>query len=460
MKLKKSVWIPTVLCAAVAGTSSYVTFSDDSPVFRSYFINEYAVATADAHEELLEKDAVLTSTAVQTVTANATEIDEILVGRGSSVTAGEELLTLRTDAAEREYERLEIQAEAFEDELSALQSIANSIGSTGAATPKGDLKLSEIGDEISVDLALEVVLSESPTEAAAIIDQRMIEVQRELDVVESYLAMADGEAALISPIDGTITDIKNEAGFVTIELYADEQQYVTFVSDSEWQRLAEGQAATIKANLEDEELEDEVTGMVVTKHKVPASDSPEYKQIQKLDAYKDRTLYEVAIQTDSMLEPLPFGSFAEANIVLNEELFAYKLPLSWVAPPPASTGDPLENAVDETIDAAEETDAVTSDETVDIMLDDATTEDATFYGDENVYTLGYDGRVRLNPIDVSFTTGDSAVTPTDLVEGTVLLNATERSIYAETFLTMPTRKLDLYELKQLTWEDYVKYLLF
>lgn len=274
------------------------------------------------------------------------------------------------------------------------------------------------------------------------------------------LAMADGEAALISPIDGTITDIKNEAGFVTIELYADEQQYVTFVSDSEWQRLAEGQAATIKANLEDEELEDEVTGMVVTKHKVPASDSPEYKQIQKLDAYKDRTLYEVAIQTDSMLEPLPFGSFAEANIVLNEELFAYKLPLSWVAPPPASTGDPLENAVDETIDAAEETDAVTSDETVDIMLDDATTEDATFYGDENVYTLGYDGRVRLNPIDVSFTTGDSAVTPTDLVEGTVLLNATERSIYAETFLTMPTRKLDLYELKQLTWEDYVKYLLF
>lgn len=460
MKLKKSVWIPTVLCAAVAGTSSYVTFSDDSPVFRSYFINEYAVATADAHEELLEKDAVLTSTAVQTVTANATEIDEILVGRGSSVTAGEELLTLRTDAAEREYERLEIQAEAFEDELSALQSIANSIGSTGAATPKGDLTLSEIGDEVSVDLALEVVLSESPTEAAAIIDQRMIEVQRELDVVESYLAMADGEAALISPIDGTITDIKNEAGFVTIELYADEQQYVTFVSDSEWQRLAEGQAATIKANLEDEELEDEVTGMVVTKHKVPASDSPEYKQIQKLDAYKDRTLYEVAIQTDSMLEPLPFGSFAEANIVLNEELFAYKLPLSWVAPPPASTGDPLENAVDETIDAAEETDAVTSDETVDIMLDDATTEDATFYGDENVYTLGYDGRVRLNPIDVSFTTGDSAVTPTDLVEGTVLLNATERSIYAETFLTMPTRKLDLYELKQLTWEDYVKYLLF
>lgn len=188
MKLKKSVWIPTVLCAAVAGTSSYVTFSDDSPVFRSYFINEYAVATADAHEELLEKDAVLTSTAVQTVTANATEIDEILVGRGSSVTAGEELLTLRTDAAEREYERLEIQAEAFEDELSALQSIANSIGSTGAATPKGDLTLSEIGDEISVDLALEVVLSESPTEAAAIIDQRMIEVQRELDVVESYFS--------------------------------------------------------------------------------------------------------------------------------------------------------------------------------------------------------------------------------------------------------------------------------
>ena len=460
MTFKKSIWIPTVLCAAVAGTSSYVTFSEDSPVFRSYFINEYAVATADSHEELLQKDAVLTSTAVQTVTANATEVDEILVARGSSVTAGEELLTFRTEAAEREYERLEIQADAYEDELKALQSIANSIGSSGSTSPRGDLKLSEMGDVVSVDVALEVALSQSPTEAAAIIDQRMIEVQRELDIVDSYLAMADGEAALISPIDGTITAIKNEAGFITMELYADEQQYVTFVSDSEWQRLAEGQAATVKASLEDDELEDEVTGMVVTKHKIPATDSPEYKQMQKLDAYKDRTLYEVAIQTDAKLDPLPFGSFAEANIVLDEELFAYKLPISWIAPPPtASTDEPLEDAADATIDTVEQTDGVTSDETVDIMLDDATM-DTTFYGDDNVYTLGYDGRVRLNPIDVSFTTGDSAVTPTDLVEGTVLLNATERSIYAETFLTMPTKKLDFYELKQLTWEDYVKYLLF
>ena len=56
MTLKKSVWIPTVLCAAVAGTSSYIAFGEDSPVERSYFINEYAVATADAHEEILEKD--------------------------------------------------------------------------------------------------------------------------------------------------------------------------------------------------------------------------------------------------------------------------------------------------------------------------------------------------------------------------------------------------------------------
>lgn len=461
MKLKKSVWIPTVLSLAVVGTSSYVTFSDDSPVFRSYFINEYAVATADAHEEILQKDAVLTSTAVQSVTADATEVDEILVARGTAVTAGQELLTFRTEAAEREFERLEIQADAYEDELSALQSIANSIGSSGpSARPTGDLTLSEIGDEVSVEVALEVALSESAAEAAAIIDQRMLEVQRELDIVDSYLTMADGEAALLSPIDGTITAIETEGGHITIELYADEQQYVTFVSDGEWQRLEEGQAATVTADLEDDELEGEVTGMVVTKHKVPATDSPEYKQIQQLDAYKDRTLYEVAIQTDSMLEPLPFGSFAEANIVLNEELFAYKLPVAWVAPPPvAPTDEPLEEAAEDVIDAAEETDAVTSDETSDVLTDDFTMTES-FYGDDNVYTLGYDGRVRLNPIDVSFVTGDSAVTPTDLVEGTILLNATEREIYAETFLTMPTQKLDWDHLTQFTWEDYVKHFLF
>lgn len=451
MTFKKSIWIPTVLCAAVAGTSSYVTFSEDSPVFRSYFISEYAVAKADAHEEVLQKDAVLTSTATQSVTANATDVDELLVARGTPVTAGQELLTFRTEAAEREYERLEIQAAAYEDELRALQTIANSFNGTTSSKPSGNIKLSEIGEEVAVDVALEVALSQSPIEAEAIIDQRIVEVERELDIVESYLAMADGEAALISPIDGTVTAIKNEAGFITLELYANEQQYVTFVSDGEWQRLEEGQAATITADLEDEELENEVTGMVVTKHKVPATDSPEYTQIQKLDAYKDRTLYEVAIETDAMLDPLPFGSFAEANIVLQEELFAYKLPVSWVAPPPTPI---TEETVEDTATVEEQ---VTEDDSaVDIMLDDPT----AFYGEDNVYTLGYDGRVRLNPIDVSFITGDSAVTPTDLIEGTVLLNATERSIYAETFLTMPTEKLEWANLKQLSWEDYVKYLMF
>lgn len=454
MTLNKSVWIPTVLCAAVAGTSSYIAFGDNSPVERSYFIDEYAVATADAHEEILQKDAVLASASVQTVTANAIDVDELLVARGQVVAAGEELLTFRTEAAEREYERLQIQADAYEDELDALETIASSLGYSGSNNPTGTLNLSELGDEVSVDLELEVSILESPLQAAAIIDQRIIEVQRELDIIDSYLAMADeGKAALISPIDGTITAIETASGFITIEIYSAEQEYVTFVSDSEWQRLSEGQAATISAPLQDDSLENEITGTVSVKHKVPATNSPAYEQIQQLDAYKDRPLYEVAIQADEVLDPLPFGSIAQAKIVLNEELFAYKLPTTWIAPPPTNLPTAAE---DEAVVEGEE---VVEDETVDIMLEDIQL-DASFYGEDNVYTLGYDGRVRLNPIDVSFTTDDASVTPTDLIDGTILLNATERDIYAETFLTMPAKKLEWSNLKQLSWEDYVKYLVF
>lgn len=455
MKMKKSVVIPTALCAVVAGVSSYVTFGDESPVFRSYFINEYAVAKADAHEEVLKKDAVLAAKSVQAVTASATEIDEILVQKGDAVLAGDELLYFQTEAAEREFERLEIQAEAYEDELDALQTIANSIGK-GSTTnrPAGNLSLTEKSDAISVDVALQVSLSESPKEAAAIIDQRMIEVQRELDVVDAYLNMADGTAALLSPIDGTIADIKREGGYVSIEVHAAEQKFVTFVSDKEWQKIEQDQPATIEANLEDEELENEVTGAVATKQKVPATNSPEYEQIQQLDAYKDRTLYEVSIDTDTPLETLPFGSFAKAGIILDEEPLAYKLPIDWIAPPPVVEETPA----DEAINDLENTEAVIFEEPVDLL--DPVAEDATYFGDDNVYTLGYDGRVRLNPIDVSFTVGDAAITPTDLVDGTIMLNATEREIYAETFMTMPTKKPNIEQFKLLSWEDYIKYLIF
>ena len=450
MKIKKSVVIPTVLCAAVAGASSYVTFNEDSPVFRSYFINEYAVANADSHEEVLKKDAVLSAKSIQHVIANATDVDELLVQVGDEVLAGQELLSFESDASEREFERLEIQAEAYEDELDALQSVANSIGSASNSTttrPTGNLNLTEVGENISVDVALQVASSNSPLEAAALIDQRMIEVQRNLDMVDGYLAMSDGSsAALLSPIDATVTAITHDNGFISIELYANEQRYVTFVSDTEWQRLEAGQVASIEATIEDETIESEVTGLVASKHKVPATDSPEYALIQQLDAYKDRTLYEVSIETDMPIDSLPFGSFANASIVLAEEPFAYKLPISWIAPPPV------------TADTVEDTDAVTSEEavTIDPLADDS----LAYFGEDNVYTLGYDGRIRLNPIDVSFTIGDAAVTPTDLVDGTIMLNAKERDIYAETFMTMPTRKLQWEQVKMLSWEDYVKYLLF
>lgn len=458
MKIKKSVVIPTVLCAAVAGVSSYVTFNEDSPVFRSYFINEYAVAKADSHEQVLKKDAVLSAKSIQHVTANATDVDELLVQVGDEVLAGQELLSFESDASEREFERLEIQAEAYEDELDALQSVANSIGSASNSTtnrPTGNLNLTEVGENISVDVALQVASSNSPLEAAAIIDQRMIEVQRNLDMVDGYLAMSDGSnAALLSPIDATVTAITHDNGFISIELYANEQRYVTFVSDTEWQRLETGQAASVEANIEDETIENEVTGMVASKHKVPATDSPEYALMQQLDAYKDRTLYEVSIETDMPIDSLPFGSFANASIVLDEEPFAYKLPIAWIAPPPVTEDTALEEAVD----AVEDTDAVTSEETV--TIDPLADDSLAYFGEDNVYTLGYDGRVRLNPIDVSFTIGDAAVTPTDLVDGTIMLNATERDIYAETFMTMPTRKLQWEQVKMLSWEDYVKYLLF
>lgn len=450
MKIKKSVVIPTVLCAAVAGASSYVTFNEDSPVFRSYFINEYAVANADSHEEVLKKDAVLSAKSIQHVIANATDVDELLVQVGDEVLAGQELLSFESDASEREFERLEIQAEAYEDELDALQSVANSIGSASNSTttrPTGNLNLTEVGENISVDVALQVASSNSPLEAAALIDQRMIEVQRNLDMVDGYLAMSDGSsAALLSPIDATVTAITHDNGFISIELYANEQRYVTFVSDTEWQRLEAGQVASVEATIEDETIESEVTGLVASKHKVPATDSPEYALIQQLDAYKDRTLYEVSIETDMPIDSLPFGSFANASIVLAEEPFAYKLPIAWIAPPPV------------TADTVEDTDAVTSEEavTIDPLADDS----LAYFGEDNVYTLGYDGRIRLNPIDVSFTIGDAAVTPTDLVDGTIMLNAKERDIYAETFMTMPTRKLQWEQVKMLSWEDYVKYLLF
>ena len=360
-KSKKFKIVSLILLVFVA-INSYLLFKDNEIIEKKYYANEALFSSMDTHTKELEKNAVVTTGNEHYIGADVQSIHEILVTKGQSVAAMDELAVLKED----ELERINAEIAAYETELNELNNIVSDLESEGGlSSPSTSTDSTSLGDSEfwNLDLSIELGIEQNtPTaEGIALIQRQIAETQRQIDILNSLSDQIGMNNALTTPIEGIVQDIVIDGESITFVIQTNPKKVVLYVDADEWKYIAADQPATIVINEgEDDELI--VDGAVIAKQEIPALKSIAYdamRKHKKIDP--DETIYEVSIEPFDFLLDIPVGEFATATIVTNEVPDSHEVPTDWV---------------------------------VKYNVDDVS--------EHHIYTIGYDGLTRLEPVTVEF----------------------------------------------------------
>ena len=168
-----------------------------------------------------------------------------------------------------------------------------------------------------------------PTEAIAIVEQKIAEVERHLEIAENGLSELNTSLSLTSPVNGIVADVKRKKiETVTFILYSDEKSLITYITEKEWKDIEEGQRVEIEnvehqfirdemiPEVENEEEDEPIDGSVIKEQKIPVTNSIWLDEINKHDKLPDSKLFEVRISPDNQFLETPFTTMTKANIVI------------------------------------------------------------------------------------------------------------------------------------------------
>lgn len=414
--IKSRPWtsISIIVIALLVGVNAFFVFKDNSKVARSYFVDEFQRATTGDRVETVKKDAIVAPAQTYTIAADAKSLSAVNVKRGQNITASDLLATYKTEEVDDELTKLEAERDAYETELSDLESALSDVESDfgGKANPKSSINTDQISDKLNVTVKLELAQQNTPSTAVAILNRHIAETTRQIAVLDAQIAQIQARQGVISPVDGVISNITDEAGTVTFEIYSTEKAVLAYLSEDEWQKVAAGQ----RVDIDLQHVKDELTGVVLEKQMIATNEDTLWaNELAKTAKLPQPTNYEVTLQQDDLLENIPFSTVGQASIVVNEAFDAYKVKSSWVK---------------------------------------------KVKGAKSVYIIDEDGKIRLEDIDVAFTTKDSTIFTSYFDEGTPMLPNDKRNILARTFCSMPVKKIDWHHFKEVGWKDYVKYIIF
>lgn len=366
MRLTKKVKIVSAIIAAIILLNGYLLLKQNDIILKKYYINDVQFASLDTHVKELEKNAVVTTANEHFIAAPVQSISEVVVSKGQSIHSLEELAIYKEEEATTEMERLESKRDAYETELSELESIVLDLErENNNSKPSTSSDSTTLGDEDvwNVNLSLELGIEQNtPTaEGIAIIQRHIAETQREIDILDSMISQLSENHSLVSPVDGIVEDIILEGDSITFNIHSITKKVVVYVTSEEWQLIEPGQSTSIVL-YEGKDEEFMVEGTVLEKQEIPARQSIAYtemKKHKKIDP--DQTIYEVSIEPLDTLEETPIGELGKATITTNEAPNSYEVPEDWI---------------------------------VEYEIENV--------GDKHIYTLGYDGMTRLVPASVAF----------------------------------------------------------
>lgn len=415
--IKAKLWtiMTIVLAMLVIGINAYFVFKDNSSVTRSYFIDEFQKAYIGTNTERLHKETIVAPAETYTITADATNLSAVNVKRGQEVMMNDVLATYKTDEVDEELTKLESERTAYETELQDLQDALDQIEDEYGddSNPKSSINTDQINDKLSVTLKLELAQQNSASTAVALLNRHIAETNRQIGLLEAQITQIQSRQGIVSPIDGVVSAIKEEAGALTFEIYSNEKAMYAYLSEKEWQKVQEGQTVDFKVK----HVKDELSGVVLEKQTIATDDQTVWaNELAKTATLPQPTNYEVTLQQDAPLEDIPFSTTGKASIIVNEAFDSYKVDKSWLA--------------------------------------------TAKKGNKKLYIINQDGKIQLMDVNVQFKTAKSAIFMDYLDEGTPMLSNEKRNTEAYTFRTLPVEKFQWSHFKELTWKQYVKYIVF
>jgi len=415
--IKSRPWttLSIIVIALLIGLNAYFVFKGDSKVARSYFIDEFQRATTGDRVETVEKDAIVAPTQSYTISADAKNLAAISVTRGQEVHANDLLATYKTEEIDGELTKLEAERTAYETELSDLESALAEIESEygDANDPKSSINTDQISEKLNVSVQFELGQQTSPSTAVAILNRHIAEANRQIALMDAQIGQVKARQGVICPVDGVISKITEEAGVVTFEIYSSEKSMLAYLSEDEWQKVEDGQTVSFKLQHYDNDL----SGIVVQKQKIPTNNESLWaNELAKSSKLPMPTSYEVILHQDDVLENIPFSTIGKASITVNEASNAYKVNSAWVR-----SGKKDKHSV---------------------------------------YTIDEKGKIRLENIDVAFKTAGSTIFTGHLDAGIPIIANEQRNILARSFRSIPLKKIEWQNFKEIGWKDYVKYIVF
>ena len=454
MSKKLKIW--GALLTIVVVINGYLLLKNNDVIPKSYYIDNMQHAMSDVHTKELKKEGMLATSNEVLIAAPIQAIESVLVKRGDEVFA----------------QKLEIERSAYQTELNELDSILSALESeSGNSQPSTAADSTTLGDSDvwNLNLSLELGIEQStPTaEGKAIIRRHIAETERQLEIVDAMITQLTSQQALTSPVDGVVGEVMQEGDTITFVIYPSEKSIITYVDVEQWKRVEVQQRAEVivRAGEEDEYI---VEGTVIEKHEVPAEESLWYKELvkhKKVDP--SETLYEVQIQPMDMLADFPYGEKVDVTITTDEVFESFIVHSDWI---------------------------------VHYEVPDI--------GDTHIYTIGYDGKTRLTPVEVAFSKRGTIEKPVEeevveqepveeetaeeeteqeptiltvdfnkeedevvdeklydvtvftgaIDENTMLLDGTARNIYAPTFRPYPIDTYKWENVGEVTWKDIVKFI--
>lgn len=293
----------TVFAIGLIGAQFYAAFADDSRAPKAAYAKEW---TTPKHQTIQEtiRTTGFTAPAERTFIYDDPErgaIDDILVESGQSVQAGTALLRYRTDAIDRELERLARKQQQLTAQIGQLTDDIHRYESLAAAAPESSPEKQQ--------------WDEKANEAAR--EKADLEWQlNDLEQQQTELLEQKDEQTVESPVDGIIEEVNPNPS-------SPSQPLITIAStktvvrgkldESHIGQLAVGQSATIRLPNQEAQL----TGTIRDIGRFPIAEA----------SFRQKSEYPFTIQlTAEPQPPLPFGYHAHITIVTKEKTGALTVP--------------------------------------------------------------------------------------------------------------------------------------
>ncbi|AYC28859.1 HlyD family efflux transporter periplasmic adaptor subunit [Paenisporosarcina cavernae] len=329
----------TVAIASFLATNAILLFSDKSTIAKTFYVHEYEKVTVGDYNEQIPKESLVAPFSVSTVyVANEDTVEQWLLKEGDPVTVGAEIATINRTSADDQRAIWEAEKQATEREITDLNSTVNSLeaarqSSDNTTYGNENSNVTTPGAEktnVGVNVNVNVDVDQEGAYAGAIAETRtkLAEAERRLQIIDAQLAQTGAEA-ILSPVDGVISEIREEGGKIAVDLFAKERIILTYATEDQWKTITPDNRVWIQVD----GVDDPIEGTVISVAQVPAADTAWLKAYKKLDPKEETNplhYYEVRVQPLTPLDTVPYGLESNAVVLVNEASNAVSVRQHWL----------------------------------------------------------------------------------------------------------------------------------